>query len=447
GTPQYAGVATLVLALFAVATVPWRRTAFWVASAAIGVLLSFGGATSLYYFAYLFLPGFGASRNQERAVMLPALAMALLAAYGVAAVLDRRRGGIAVGRVLWRALLAALLFGAVLYAGTRLPAPPTGINLFGGMLKQHVWLLLGVAVPAAVLLLHRRGWLAANAVAALLVALVGLNLFIVNHRYNLGAAPAAVTQPSRGTATALRWTLAPGARLASGGLLPEGPSAGMIYDLPDTSGNTPLQSASYARFTAAVPEWRRWQLLAVSHVVLSAGAEPAAGLEPALDGPVNLYRIADLLPPVHLVHSVVEATGESVWSTLADPAFDPEEAVILGERPAALAPATGDESAVVLLWQPEEIVVEVDASAAAVLVLAQVAYPGWQATVDGADSTWQTGDGLLIAVPVEAGNHTIRLLYRPASIMLGTAVSLAAALAVLLLACQPKVLSRWLHVL
>jgi hypothetical protein len=449
GTPQYAGVATLVLALVAVAALPWRRVAFWVITATAGLLLSFGGATALYYLTYILLPGFGASRNQERAILLPAVALAVLAGFGAAALADGRRVGReragALARWLWWATGAALLLGAALYGGTRLPPPASGVNLFGGMLKQHLWLVLGLAAPAILLLLRARGRLPAWVPAGALAALVGINLFVVNYPFNLGDAPAAVTLPSMGAAAALRWSLAPGARLSSGGLLPEGPSVGMLYDLPDTSGNTPLQLATYSGFVSGVPEWRRWQLLAVSHVVLPPGAQPAPGLEPVLGTLANLYRIAQPAAPVRLVHAATVAAGTAVWAALADPAFDPAATAVVAAPPLALAPATASEAARVLLWRAEEIDVEVSASAPALLVVAQVAYPGWRAVVDGRAATWQTADGLFVAVPLAAGRHDIRLVYRPASIMLGAAISFTAVAALLVLASQPKRLLRWLR--
>lgn len=446
GTPQYVGAATLATAGLALAALPWRRSAFWVATAALGLLLSFGGSTALYYVAYICLPGYSASRNQERAILLTAFALAVLAGYGVAVALPRLLASPSMAekarRRFWWATGAAVAFAVVLYAGTRLPAPASGTNLFGGILKQHVWVLMAVAVPALVLSLHDGLALPTWAVQSVTVVLIAANLWVVNYHYNLGDAPAAATRPSADVAATLRAALGAGERLASGGLLAEGPSAGMIYGIPDTSGNTPLQLDAYSRFVAAVPEWRQWQLLAVSHVVLPAGASPAPGMEPVLPGATGVYRLPEAPRPARLVHTVARASGEGAIQALAQTSYNPATMAVADTALADTVDVRGDESATVLDWRPERIDVEVRASAPGLLVLSQLAYPGWRATVDGAPVKTLSCDAVLTCVEVEPGRHIVRLEYWPASVIAGAVVTGIAAVCVLLMASGSRVLPR-----
>jgi uncharacterized membrane protein YfhO len=60
-----------------------------------------------------------------------------------------------------------------------------------------------------------------------------------------------------------------------------------------------------------------------------------------------------------------------------------------------------------------------------------VAYPGWEATVDGRPSRLDRVDYLFRGVPVAAGRHVVELRYRPASWRAGWIVSLVALLALL----------------
>ncbi len=53
------------------------------------------------------------------------------------------------------------------------------------------------------------------------------------------------------------------------------------------------------------------------------------------------------------------------------------------------------------------------------LVFSEVAYPGWQAFVDGKRVPLQTAHGILRAVPLPPGEHTVELRFRPWDLALG----------------------------
>jgi hypothetical protein len=78
----------------------------------------------------------------------------------------------------------------------------------------------------------------------------------------------------------------------------------------------------------------------------------------------------------------------------------------------------------------DEAVVEVDAERPALLVLTDVHFPGWKATVDGRDAEIERVDYLLRGVQVPAGSHTVELSYEPASWRAGWIVSALALLAI-----------------
>ena len=72
--------------------------------------------------------------------------------------------------------------------------------------------------------------------------------------------------------------------------------------------------------------------------------------------------------------------------------------------------------------------VSVDADRAGRVVLTDLAYPGWQATVDGEAVTTHTIDGMYRGVDVTAGSHEIVWRYRPWSFRIGAGISLATLL-------------------
>jgi uncharacterized membrane protein YfhO len=69
------------------------------------------------------------------------------------------------------------------------------------------------------------------------------------------------------------------------------------------------------------------------------------------------------------------------------------------------------------------MVLEVEASGPAVLVVVEAFSPGWQATVDGRRAEILRANLLFRAVPVPAGRHRVALVYRPRAALVGIALS------------------------
>jgi hypothetical protein len=61
------------------------------------------------------------------------------------------------------------------------------------------------------------------------------------------------------------------------------------------------------------------------------------------------------------------------------------------------------------------------------LIVAQAWAPGWRAWVDGESAPVWRKDGVLQAVPVGPGEHTVELVYRPAADLIGWGISLGSA--------------------
>jgi hypothetical protein len=80
---------------------------------------------------------------------------------------------------------------------------------------------------------------------------------------------------------------------------------------------------------------------------------------------------------------------------------------------------------------PARVDVTVRTQRAGLLVLDDLDYPGWKASIDGRDATIHPANGAFRAVAVPAGAHTIRFAYEPASVLVGAIVSALAWLALL----------------
>jgi hypothetical protein len=76
--------------------------------------------------------------------------------------------------------------------------------------------------------------------------------------------------------------------------------------------------------------------------------------------------------------------------------------------------------------RPDSMLVNLNASGDGFLLVSDVWYPGWIARVDGKLVPIYRGDYLFRAVPVPAGEHTVEMVYQPATFMAGLAVTLVA---------------------
>jgi uncharacterized membrane protein YgdD (TMEM256/DUF423 family) len=446
GSPEYVGILPMVLMGLALALGrPRREIAFWTVAGLLAMLLAFGGNTFLYPLFYLLAPGFDAVRHQERAFLVYALSAAVLSGYGalaLASALDRVRRarlrrferGLRIIFGAGLALTALFFYG---WVGSEHP------DLFGGVLRHHVFGLVLLAGSLILLALRpsralRRPW-----GMALVAGWIAFNLFSVNWRFNLeqpGAtgpfAPTPLTEFLRTQATGTDRSEA--VRIASAGLLPGGPGAASVYGLQDITGNTPLHLAAIEAFETQVPEWRRWQLLNV-HYVLSERNLDGPGLtrvfppgDPLPEGQVRVYAMGDPFPRAWVVHAVEVIPDEgAALARLSADEFDLRRVGVLAEPPDIPLPGPMDGStARVTAFTPNQISIEVDAVADGLLVLSEIYYPGWRASVDGDPAPLIQTDGLLRGIPVPQGHHhTVRVWYAPASVRLGLVISVLALVA------------------
>jgi hypothetical protein len=83
---------------------------------------------------------------------------------------------------------------------------------------------------------------------------------------------------------------------------------------------------------------------------------------------------------------------------------------------------------------PNEMQFTVKAEDAGYVVLSNVWFPGWKAELDGQPTDVIRANYLFTAIAVPAGNHELRLVYRPTSFYAGAMVSLISILGIVLVA-------------
>ena len=420
GSPQYVGILPLILAVAAAFVRRLRRdVAFWAIVAVLAFLLAFGRHTFLYSLAYLGLPGFGAVRDQERIVYLFSLAISVLAGFGALTLVQPvprlvRKGFRRFGRALIWIWLVFLALTALFYYGFLLGQQQgVEVNLFEGLLRHHV-LLLFILGGSALLFMARLSGRARRGVSiAMALGLIWLNLFTVNWQYNLAEPVPGGPFPETGLVRFLQ--AQPGTfRISSAGLLPGGASAGIVYQIRDITGNTPLRLDRFEAFESQLGSWRRWQLLNV-HYVLSQNDLEGPGLARVYEeGDTKVYRVGDPLPPAWLVGGVIVADDARALEMLDAEGFSPRETAISPTAIDGLPPGDGTSpqgSVEVVESRPGSWILDISAAGDGLLVISQPFYPGWQARLDDVEQPIHRVDTFLQGVTVPAGDHRVELSY------------------------------------
>ncbi len=163
--------------------------------------------------------------------------------------------------------------------------------------------------------------------------------------------------------------------------------------LYDTPGNNSTPLARDPRSTYWTTVYDNDKVL----IVHNTRAQPRAWLvaeAEAVDGEEALHRIR----------------GESAH------AFDPKRTALLevkpNELPALPGGALAPESvARITSYEPNRLLIETSAPTATVLVVSEIFYPGWVATVDGQTTSILLTDYLLRGVALPAGQHKIEMRY------------------------------------
>ena len=103
------------------------------------------------------------------------------------------------------------------------------------------------------------------------------------------------------------------------------------------------------------------------------------------------------------------------------------------------------DQATLVAHAPERLVVQTTTATDGILVLSEVAYPGWQATIDGAPTPIYVADGLLRAVALPAGDHLVELRFESDALRIGVTVSILTATALTVCCMWSLVRSRRIH--
>jgi Bacterial membrane protein YfhO len=404
----------------------------------------------------------------HRVLVLASFGIAMLAAFGYQRFLEGTQGE--RQRMLVAGGVAGLLPGLAVLAAhpSWLGDLPDVARRFAGgdapldadvIALQSVmrWLVLAAIAVALLAALARRRHSAALVAGAVLVA--AADLLVMGWGYNPAIDPAEAEPPAPPAVEAMRQITAGGGRAVGvAGLVPNTASR---WGLHDARGHEqPLVERTNLLWiamggvlgdgaTAVDPDSPRTPVLLdvfgvraalhdrVTRPALTRSQAGEQRIAYAGPGGVVVER-RTALPPAFVAYAWrpsanLEESLVHMGLSTTDQARD--QPVIEGAGPAPAGRPPAATPAKVVSRSDTEVVLEVRARTAGHLVLLDTFYPGWRAEVDGRDADIRPANAAFRAIEVRPGRHEVRFSYRPASVIAGGAISIAAlaALALFLL--------------
>jgi hypothetical protein len=469
--PNYLGVVALFLAVWALLYRRNRTTIFFAIVGGLAILISFGRFFPvLYKPMYLFMPFFDKFRVPAMILMVLFFCVAVLAGFGVQALLetasgsgDQRRSKVGEKRrkILLGLAAAVILLGILLTISygpisrglraaydqvdssmgrhTQVPAQArAGLNAerfsmaFGDFWKMILFLAATCLLTFSYLgrKIKRVPFIALLALLVVL-DLLWVDLGVVHFQQDRGYEQAYYRARENEIVRFLKkdpdhFRILP--------LDEVGSNEYGYFEISSVGGYHPAKLGIYqeAMEKVGLGNPNLLDLLNVKYLI-SRRQFDHPRFELALAAPTgNVYRNKTVMPRAFLVNQVeVQDDREELWSRLSSEQFDPRTTAILEEQvPFSLQPGSAGEARVVS-YDNQEIQLEADVSGASLLVLGEIDYPaGWQAYVDDRRTEIHRADGILRSIFLPEGSHKVRFVFRPWTFRAGLWISVLFLLAI-----------------
>jgi hypothetical protein len=440
-----------------------RGIRFFVIVAVIAVIYGLGRFTPIFEPVFDFMPGVDLYRRPADSTFIINFAFAMLAGF----LLDRFcRDGLPKLRVPGN--LSPLLTGLAIIcvAATLAIALDLGIKAgHAGYALREIF--LGFAVAAAgVLVMLRATTPRARLVAAAAIAAITSGELVLRHAASaVDAEPAAyysaygaMSPSEKAGLAALKKAIAErkeeGARprVEILGLAHGWENASMIEKIEDTIGYNALRISDYEALTGAGENavdlhlrqfpgtFRGWRsrlanLLGVEFLVLGKPIEQLPGDYPRPDdvteiygGPgIYVYRLGNAAPRAYVANKLIGVDESSIIESGEMPDFDRSYEALIDEKSIKDLradygldetgdPARGEAMVRIVSYKRNCVIIEADTTRPGILVLHDLFYPGWEATVDEQPAPVLKTNLLFRGVELPRGRHIIAFRFNPLSL-------------------------------
>lgn len=433
------GVAPLLFALFSLRFFRTNRhVAFFASFALFALLFSLGKNFFLHGLFFDLIPGFASFRNPGRMGVFVAFAGSMLAGFGFDAVLKgqftEKEGKRWVTTMVWisgvcLAIVIAALLGLF-----------DGLFPFLAQQQQRTFVRRELAIALVTIIpsffvfyaLIRRS-MPAGILGILLVAITFFDLYYIGAEQN--TAPQnpeehfAQATPLVGFLKSQNELFRVNTRNTQGMIMDR--NQGLMDRVFTMEGYTPLMPARV--FPPAATADNFYDLLNIKYYLQTDSVRGTIGLK---ERPGYLQR-------AYLVFTTsVARNEEEVRARMTAPSFDPRKEAVVEDSTytpiSVSAPASG--------WQVRitdhrinRIGLTVETPQAGLLVLSEAYFPGWRASIDGAEAPVYRTNFVSRGIPVPAGTHTVDLVFDPPSFNRGALISVLT----LLVCCGGIAASLW----
>jgi len=240
-------------------------------------------------------------------------------------------------------------------------------------------------------------------------------------------------------------------------------SWGMVYGIEDINGFNSLQprrytdylfgpqveDVSYGLLSGARllrPQSPILSALNVKYVLVPSNLAPPIGSpfrQVFANAQVRIYENPQAYPRAYFADTVRgETDPQALLRAVTADGFDGRQlALVESAQPPALGTAIGVTNAdtvTITHSSANQIALSTSAAQQRFLVLSEMYFPGWYATVDGVETPIYRTNYLFRGIVAPAGRHTVLFVYRPTSALVGVGISLAALAIIGFLLRWPK---------
>ena len=464
----YMGIFTILCVFISLIldTAKKRKAFFYIL--AMGLVLSFGRYTPVYYFLYKSIPGFNLSRYPVKFFFMVSFSLAVLAGIG----LDYYRKDVFLNHSL-KGFAKTILVGgficSIIYLLIDIDFKSfcniiykTATQLIGKkeLLPQIIYAglynlrrALGIFMVLSIVIFfssHKKRLLKIGLPMLLLINLSDIftantNIYLNMDTKDYLKAPGSIEFLKKdktlfrifeSPATLFRNTFVPEKDYFEGMLALKERAVSntpVRFDIYDAYGYGSLYYKRHEELIGLIlksPSPDKTNLLNILNVkyVLSPKDFDAEGyVRVYKNDTINIYENKNVLPRAFMVsRAIVLKDEKDILEKLNSKDFNPAEEVILEKGPVRDIERAFLENghAEVIEYNPRKVVIRTDSRSPNYLLLSDSYYPGWKAYVDKKMTEIYKADYIFRAVFLEPGRHTVEFIYAPLSFRIGMVVSL-----------------------
>jgi hypothetical protein len=376
-----------------------------------GLFLSLGARSLFHGVLYSLIPNFDKARSPSSAEAIFHLGIIVLAAYG----LDALRASQAKFPMRLLFLVAMFLYGSLIVLMT--VRPPSGEEYI--LLGQTALVTL---LLAGIFLIWRTSPHSGFSAAVLVILLLLFELNnVTTHNYLPFAAATSLQKLGENHDIAAFLKAQPN--------LPrvEVEEKEIPFNFGDWFGIDQMdgyQAGALKSIADVQGEWKYRALFATNYSISRSPARPDQTVVFQAQTGLKVFANPGAFPRARVVHAAIGAANEqTVIATVMNPATDLQRTVVLqGAAPQLEACDAG--SVEIKRYRPTHVALRADVACRSMVVLADAWFPGWKAYVDGKPAQIHAAYNVVRGVVVDAGQHEVTVVYRPASVYTGAALAL-----------------------